>query len=440
MPRQTADQQITTRAARDRLPVRKAPYWKAVDTGAAVGYRKAQGGGHWFARAWVEERKAYVTQAVGTADDALKPDGTTVLDYRQAVEKAKAWGSRQHHIAAGHDPDHDRSKPYTVADAMSDYVAAYKRRGGKALTDTQRVITAHILPSLGAVRLDKLTRSRVAGWLNGLADSAPRLRSKRTATSLRFKAVDAADTDAPRRRRATANRILTILKAALNHARHEARFHGTDDAWGMVKPFKAVDAPKIRYLSDAEITRLVNVCPDDLRRIVTAALVTGMRYGEIAVMKPRDLNIEGRTITVPVSKSGRSRNIHLNDEGLEFLIQNTTGRPMDARTFNRDDGTVWAKSSQCRPLLAACKAASITPAVSFHILRHTYASRLVMRGTQMEIISAQLGHEDTRITARHYAHLSPSYIAATIRANSEPMGIVSDSNVSPLHISAVKRS
>ena len=76
----------------------------------------------------------------------------------------------------------------------------------------------------------------------------------------------------------------------------------------------------------------------------------------------------------------------------------------------------WGKSHQFRPLREACAAAKIAPAVSFHILRHTHASRLAMKGVPMGVIAAQLGHADLKMTTKHYAHLSPSYVADTFRA------------------------
>ena len=55
--------------------------------------------------------------------------------------------------------------------------------------------------------------------------------------------------------------------------------------------------------------------------------------------------------------------------------------------------------------------------MTFHILRHTHGSHLAMNGVPMGVIAAQLGHADTRMTEKHYAHLAPSYVAQTIRAN-----------------------
>ena len=65
-------------------------------------------------------------------------------------------------------------------------------------------------------------------------------------------------------------------------------------------------------------------------------------------------------------------------------------------------------------------------------LRHTYASALAMRGVPMGVIVAQLGRADTRVTERHYAHLSPNYVADTVRAALPALGIVDKSNIATL--------
>ena len=50
----------------------------------------------------------------------------------------------------------------------------------------------------------------------------------------------------------------------------------------------------------------------------------------------------------------------------------------------------------------------------------------------MGVIAAQLGHSDTRMTEKHYAHLSPSYVADTIRAHFPTLGIGGDTAVTPI--------
>lgn len=89
----------------------------------------------------------------------------------------------------------------------------------------------------------------------------------------------------------------------------------------------------------------------------------------------------------------------------------------------------WGKSQQFRPLREACAAAAITPAISFHILPHTYGSRLARAGVPMQVIAAQLGHADTRITERHYAHLAPDRVAGVVRQSFAPLNNAAASGV-----------
>ncbi len=70
-----------------------------------------------------------------------------------------------------------------------------------------------------------------------------------------------------RARRSTANRVLTILKAALNHAYHENKVV-SDDAWRKVKPFREADSAVVRYLNADECRRIVNACAADFRSLV----------------------------------------------------------------------------------------------------------------------------------------------------------------------------
>jgi integrase len=130
----------------------------------------------------------------------------------------------------------------------------------------------------------------------------------------------------------------------------------------------------------------------------------------------------------------------LTQEGCDFVAALAVGRPGSARLFLRDNGKPWAKSEQQRPLSVACTAARIDPAVNFHSLRHSYASRLVMRGVPLSVVAAQLGHADTRMVEKHYGHLAPSYIAETVRAAFSPLGIVTPSNVRGLNRNLEKAS
>jgi integrase len=156
---------------------------------------------------------------------------------------------------------------------------------------------------------------------------------------------------------------------------------------------------------------------------------TGCRYGELTRMRAAEFNAEAGTITVRESKWGKPRHVVLTDEGRALFAELTVGRSGRDLIFVRDDGKGWGPSHQQRPLNSARTRAKIEPAATFHILRHTYASALAMRAVPMGVIAAQLGHADTRMTERHYAHLSPNYVADTVRAALPALGIVEKSNV-----------
>ncbi len=432
MARTVRDTNLETRAARLRLPQRPKPYRRSIERGAHLQYYRGARGGAWGARWYVGEGK-YREATFGAADDVLDADGVAVLSFRQAQEKARAWFAEQARIAAGLEPL--AAGPYTVADAMRDYLALYRAGGtkgkGRAVKATEAAIDAHIKPTLGSLTVSTLTTKRIRDWHHGLAAAPARARTAKGGDQSHRKADS--DHDARRRRQATANRVLTILKAALNHAKRDKRVP-SDDAWRDVKPFHDVDAPVIRYLTEAECTRLVNATDEDFRPMVRAALLTGARYGELVALRVSDLNSDAGTLAVRASKGGKARHIVLTEEGQRFFEASIAGKPGTSLIFARADGEAWGKNHQQRPLTEACKRTKIAPAVSFHVLRHTHGSILAMKGVPMAVIGAQLGHAPgSRMTAKHYAHLAPSYVADTIRASFPDLGIVSKkSNVATL--------
>src|SRR5262249_26292585 len=159
-----------------------------------------------------------------------------------------------------------------------------------------------------------------------------------------------------------------------------------------------------------ECRRLVKSTAAEFRPLVQAALLTGCRYGEITALRIGDFDHDAGTVTVRASKAGKPRHVVLTEDGVAFFDSRVVERAGDGRVSVGADGRQWGKSHQHRPLRQACAAANISPAASFHILRHTYGSQLVMAGVPLQVIAANLGHADTRMTERHYAHLAPSYV------------------------------
>ncbi|MGC2779895.1 MAG: site-specific integrase, partial [Bradyrhizobium sp.] len=277
-----------------------------------------------------------------------------------------------------------------------------------------------MLPEFGSIEDEKLTTDQLIRWRNKVATAPKRVRTKRTAAK-RATRETPDDDDARRARKATANRISAVLKAALNRAFFTDRV-SSDSAWRKVKPFKRVDEAVVLYISVPEVRRLVNACPSDFRQLIEAALYTGCRHAELTRLKYEDYNDDSGTLSVRLSK-GKSRHVVLTDEGKTAFRQWIENRHSGERLFLRSDGKIWGTSHQGRPLEEASHQAALVPAVNFHILRHTHASYLAMAGVPMAVIARQLGHADTRMTDKHYAHLAPSYVAQTIRANFSVLGL-----------------
>ena len=222
---------------------------------------------------------------------------------------------------------------------------------------------------------------------------------------------------------------MSTLKAALNHAYDEKRV-ASNHAWGRrVKPFRDVDVAQLRYLTVAEAKRLVNACDAEFRPLMIAALQTGARYGELARLVVSDFHADARTVHVRRSKSGKSRHIVLTDEGVAFFQQACVGRVGNELMFHRESGATWMPSQQGRFMSEAVTRAKISPPISFHGLRHTWASLSVMNGVPLMIVAKNLGHADTTMVERHYGHMAPSFVADAIRAGAPKFGIGVDTNV-----------
>lgn len=420
MGRLVRDFRFETREARSRLKPRHEPYWRLLSEGLHIGYRKGGRGGIWHVR--IFHNGKYVKRAIKQADDFAECNGLAILNYAQAQEQARQIAEKIYSGSLA-----DNSKPYLVKYAIEDYLTDFKASGKKSFYNTVIQIKAHILPAFGNKLVSSLTFTQLNTWKNNLAITNKRRRSG-LGIAQQFTVDTGLDPDYQRKRRATANRIITILKAILNHA-FKTDCVKSDEAWKKLKPFKNVSKPKISFLSEEEAQRLLNACNTEFRSLVRGALLTGARYGELCALKVGDYSFDNKTIFIQQSKSGKPRHIPLNDEGVKFFEQQVIGKTSIELIFTRSDGLAWKTNYQARPLISACHISGIKPAISFHILRHTYASSLAMKGVPLQVISSVLGHSDTRITHQHYAHLMPSYIADAIRAHLPNFGETQVSNI-----------
>ena len=207
---------------------------------------------------------------------------------------------------------------------------------------------------------------------------------------------------------ATVNREITCLSNLLNTAVTWKRIKSNP-----IMKIKRLKEPpgRVRYLSLEEINRLLGNCPDPphpLRAIITVALTTGMRKGEIFGLKWEYIKPESRFIILPVTKNNTSRLVPANDTLLrtladlprnsDFVFLGRKGKPfVDLKISFKE----------------ACRKAGIE-GFRFHDLRHTYASHLAMRGVHMRALQELLGHKNIQMTQR-YSHLSPEHLQGAVK-------------------------
>jgi integrase len=119
----------------------------------------------------------------------------------------------------------------------------------------------------------------------------------------------------------------------------------------------------------------------------------------------------------------------LNAEGIALFRQLAAGRAGHELMLPKADGAQWGKSHQSDRMAEACTRAAITPSISFHGLRHSYASLSVMAGVPLIVVARNLGHSDTRMVEVHYGHLAESFVTEAIRAGAPTFGFKLDDKV-----------
>ncbi|HWL70068.1 MAG TPA: hypothetical protein VNS22_17010, partial [Geminicoccus sp.] len=279
MPKPVPLSRIQSKTERAKLETAHEPWWFGIAPGQHLGYRRIKGTGYgtWYAR-WRPTgsgKVSYHKTTLGYADDQREANGVDVLSFSQAREAAVRWWDQQVRRAAGLD-EYSPPALRTVNDAMDDYLEWF-RRERKSIKQTERAIDRHIRSSLGTEELSRLTATRLRAWHAALAEAPALGRQGRPKAIAKGHDPD----EVKRKRRSSANRVLTILKAALAHV-HQEHEVGVPTSWKRVQPFRGADAARLRYLSRDEVIRLLNACPPDFRWLVRAAVETGCRFGELA--------------------------------------------------------------------------------------------------------------------------------------------------------------
>jgi integrase len=153
---------------------------------------------------------------------------------------------------------------------------------------------------------------------------------------------------------------------------------------------------------------------DYVTPLVLVALNTGLRRGELLQLRWRDVDLARKDLTVrgEGAKTGQTRHVPMNTEITDVLKK---WRPADADA----EWCVFSGGSTTTPLTEARKAWAVVlkkakiRVFRFHDLRHTFASKLVMAGVDLNTVRELLGHRKISMTLR-YAHLAPQHKADAV--------------------------
>lgn len=415
MARLPREYRLETRDARVKLKARGEPYWRAIVPGTFIGYRKGK-----RASAWVIRQRAgfggYAEARIGTPDDQADADGTVVLSYAQAVKAATTTQLGRRKPAARHYGD-----GLTINAIMRTYIDEHLQGKGSQ-TVTRQQHGRHIVNSIGKLLVTEGDAPTLRKWHKAMAAKPRTIRGK-------AQAFDPTDPEQVRSRKATANRVLTMVKAALNLAWKDELLPDELPAfWQKVDPFQLGDDPEPRMLESDEITRLLNAAARDLRELLQGALMTGGRRGELLALQVRHYDADTQTVRIYQSKTGKTLTQPLTPEGVALFDRLTAGRDPEAHVFLRADGRPWGKHDVNKPMGEAVAAAALDD-VSFKVTRATYGKLLLIATGNIELVAKALGHSDSRITRKHYARYLPSELSAAV-AKLPALGFDQDSKVS----------
>ncbi len=267
--------------------------------------------------------------------------------------------------------------------------------------NVEAYLRMRILPAIGRKALDEVTQQDVAD-----------LRRKLVAEGLA---------------NGTVNRHLATVRAMFNAAIRWELYQGKNPA---ASPGMLREVHRDKYLSPGETQALVKALDADKDETAAAVLalliVTGARRGEALDARWENVDFERGMLTVPLSKSGRTRHIPLSPVASGILL-----RQFAKRTLYPDNPYVFpSRKLPGQPVEGvrgawerAKKAAGLPDDLRIHDLRHSFASALANAGTPLNEIGTVLGHTQLSTSLR-YAHHSPERLIATATAASNAWNLL----------------
>lgn len=375
-----AREQIDKVSVRNRLQPRREPYWGApVERGLYVGFRKLHRGGNWISR-WHNHEGKHVYHSIGPVSDSL--------DYEAAKKAARQW---MRAAEAGV----DASKISTVSDACREYVVDRRKHKGESTAhDAELRFNRTVYGSeFGNTLLSKVTQKRIEAWRDTLE----------TRKAGEGKALS----------KATLNRDLTRLKAALNYAvarRYISSDRGVE--WRLVQPYKASNRRDL-FLDLAQRRALRSAASGGARDLMDAVMLTGARAGELTSARRRQFDSRTRSMTFS-GKTG-ARTVELSPDGLQLFARLAQSKLPDAYLFTRDDGKPWGPSDWDALVRRAGLQANLPAGVCLYTLRHSFITEAITGGlSPLEV--ARLTGTSLLMIDKHYGHLAPTALRERLAA------------------------
>jgi integrase len=204
-------------------------------------------------------------------------------------------------------------------------------------------------------------------------------------------------------------------KTADNDLMRLRRLFALCEAWGLceknparkVKLFRP-ESQKTRVLSDEEANAVLEKAPAWLQGCIRFTLATGLRASELLSLTWEAVDLRERSLKVSAetAKSKRSRVIPLNSDAVEVL--KSLPRPIqgEARVFPRH------YLALRKAWETACKEAGVNGA-TWHTLRHTFTTRLIESGADLESVRLLLGHS-TLVMVMKYSHVRPEHLRGAV--------------------------
>ena len=364
---------IDTKTARDGLKARREPYWHKLTTGLHLGYRKpVVGEGTWIGRRTEGSKKSY--QSLGQFFDSDKPKKKAFDDARTA---AAEWAGQTDAGVEVHG--------MTVEAACRAYVAAKRSERGDATANDAGGRFARLVygNGFGALRLDKLTTTRVRSWRDGQLPKG-------------------VDEEEARRAKDSINRNLSTLKAALNMAASD-RLVATDAGWKTVTAFREVGRRRELFLTREQRAGLTEACPSTLKGLVIGLTLTALRPGELAACRVSDFDKTAGTLNIRKSKT-EARIVPLSSAASAFFTQQSRNRIGASPLLPDDFGKHWNKDGWKKPFKTAVAASKLPRETVAYSLRHASISELLVSGMDMHTV-AKIAGTSTDMIDKHYGHL-----------------------------------